>query len=99
MNIHSVMERVEESDEEERTAEIAPPLLDAVEEMNEHPVMVSVTFDEDITEITPPFPSLHEQLLNVISDSVTFEESDVNSNIVPFPSERVMFSNVVFVKE
>ena len=67
--------------------------------MNAHPVMVSVTFDEDNTEITPPFPSLHEQLLNVMPDRVTFEESDTNSNIVPSPVDRVIFSKVVLVKE
>ena len=94
--VEPAMERVEE---EETTAEMAPPLLDAEEELNEHPVMVSVTLEESATEIAPPFPSLHEQLLNVIPDRVTFEESDPNSNIVPLPSERVMFSNVLFVKE
>ena len=94
--VEPAMERVEE---EETTAEMAPPLLDAEEELNEHPVMVSVTLEESATEIAPPFPSLHEQLLNVMPESVRFALSDANSNIVPLPSERVMFSNVLFVKE
>ena len=45
------MERVEEV---ERTTEIAPPLLDAEEEVKEHPVMVSVEVVERTAEIAPP---------------------------------------------
>ena len=84
--------------EEERTDEIAPPSLDAVQEVNEHPVMVSVTFDEYLTEIAPPFPSLHEQLLNVIPESVRFELTDVNSNIDPFPVFRTMSEKTILLQ-
>ena len=88
--VDAVMESVDELESE---AEIAPPLLDAEEEVNEQPVMVSVTSEEYITEIAPPSPSLQEQLANVIPESVRFESSDANSNTDPFPFCRVISQN------
>ena len=56
-------------------------------------MIVSVTAEEYITEIAPPFPPSQEQLLNVIPDSVRFELSDANSNTDPFPFCRVISQN------
>ena len=50
--------------------------------------------EERVTEITPPLPLSHLQLLNVILEREMEVESEVNSNIVPFPLNRVIFSNV-----
>ena len=55
--------------------------------------------EERVTAIAPPLPFIHLQFLNVMLERVMEVERDGNSNIVPFPSDRVMFSNVVVVKE
>ena len=50
--------------------------------------------EERVTEIAPPLPLSHLQLLNDIPDRVREVESVVNSNILPFPFNRLIFSNL-----
>ena len=51
-------------------------------------------FDVGLTNSAPPLPLSHLQLLNIMLEREMEVESEVNSNIVPFPFNRVMFSNV-----
>ena len=52
-----------------------------------------------VTAITPPLPEEQLQFVNVIPEIEREVERDVNSNIVPFPLNRVMFSNVTSLQK
>ena len=74
----------------------APPLSAAEHDSNEREVRESLCSDVRVTATAPPFVA--EQLMNAIPERVTSPGTETNSNTPPFPSLRLMESNV-FVPE
>ena len=72
----------------------APPFDDAVQEVNVMEERENWCPSVRVTESAPPLPFTHSHLLNVMLERVMVVERDGNSNIVPFPFNRVKFSNV-----
>ena len=71
-----------------------PPPREEEHEANLGELNVKVHPLSTLTYTPPPYPPLAVQCLNVMDGSVNDEERDVNSNTLPFPLNRVMFSNV-----
>ena len=71
-----------------------PPPREEEHEVKVGELKVKVHPLSTLTYTPPPYPSLAVHPLNVMDGRVNDEGSEVNSNIVPFPLDRVIFSNV-----